>query len=277
MRPLASFFALTFAVSWACFAGVAIVARSTQASTLPATASALALLGTLAPGLIALFLTAQREGRASLARLLARIVQWRVGGRWYVFALGYLTAVRLAAAVLHRLVSGEWPAFGDEPSLVMLASVAVSTPLQAGEEIGWRGYALPRLASRLGLPRASVLVGAVVGIWHLPLFFVPGSNAGQPFLLFALGSTALSVALAWLYVRTGGSLLLAMLMHSAVNNTRRVVPTAIPGASDPWSLDAPLILWLVLALMWVGAAYFLARMPRYNQACSSSSYSRLSS
>jgi membrane protease YdiL (CAAX protease family) len=72
--------------------------------------------------------------------------------------------------------------------------------------------------------------------------------------------TALSVALEWLYWRTRGSLLLVMLMHAAVNNTKDIVPSAVPGATDSFSLGASPVGWLTVALLWIAAAYFLVRM-----------------
>jgi len=98
----------------------------------------------------------------------------------------------------------------------------LSTPVQAGEEVGWRGYALPRLAERLGLPWASVALGVIWACWHLRLFFLfDGADTfGQSFPVYLLSVTALSVAMAWLYWRTGASLLATMLLHAAVNNTK---------------------------------------------------------
>jgi membrane protease YdiL (CAAX protease family) len=74
--------------------------------------------------------------------------------------------------------------------------------------------------------------------------------------------TALSVAMAWLYWRTGGSLLLAMLLHAAINNTKDIVPSALPGATNSFSLRGSLVGWITVALLWIVAAVFLARMSR---------------
>jgi membrane protease YdiL (CAAX protease family) len=145
----------------------------------------------------------------------------------------------------------------------MAAAIVVSTWVQAGEEIGWRGYALPRLAARFGLGRASIVLGVVWACWHLPLFFLRGADTyGQSFVVYLLQVIALSVAMAWLYGRTHGSLLLVMLMHAAINNTKDIVPSAVPGATNALALSPSLVAWLTVALLWLGAGYFLVRMPR---------------
>ena len=74
--------------------------------------------------------------------------------------------------------------------------------------------------------------------------------------------TALSVAIAWLYARTNGSLLLSMLMHAAVTNSKDFVPSAVPGATNTFGLSASLVAWLTVTMLWVCAAYCLVRMPR---------------
>jgi membrane protease YdiL (CAAX protease family) len=173
-----------------------------------------------------------------------------------------MAAVKLAVALVHRVVAGSWPAFGHEQPIVILAAIIMSTPFQSGEEIGWRGYALPRLAERIGYALGSVVLGLIWALWHLPLFFLPGADKyGQSFPVWALGSTALSVALAWVYTHTNGSLLLTMVMHSAVNQTIGIVPSASASASNPFTLKASLVMWLTTVFLWVAGAYFLIRMP----------------
>ena len=222
------------------------------------------LLGVFAPGLVAVGFTAIELGAEGVARLLRRLVAWQVAPRWYMFAVGYIAVVKGAAALIYRVTVGAWPAFGREPWYVLLAATLVSTLVggQAGEEVGWRGYVLPRLASRFGLGPASVLLGAVWALWHLPLFFAPGADTfRQSFPLYLLQVTALSVALAWLYARTDGSLLLVMLMHAAVNNIKDIVPSTELTPGGPWSMGHSVVGWLTVLVMWMGATYFLATMP----------------
>ena len=257
--PLVRFFVLTYALMWACFITVAAAGIPVYAPL----GGVLVLLGTFAPSLVALWLTARTEGEGGVRALLGGVLRWRVATRWYVFALAYIPAIKLTVALAHRLAAGAWPRFGDEPWYAILAAISFSTPFQAGEEIGWRGYALPRLAARFGLGRASILLGLIWACWHLPQFFIPEADTyGQSFLVYVLQVTALSVAMAWLYARTNGSLLLVMLLHAAVNNAKDIVPSALLGATNTFGLSASLVAWLTVALLWMCAAYFLATMRR---------------
>jgi hypothetical protein len=227
----------------------------------------LLMVGTFAPSLVALGMTARDDGVRGIQALLLRVLDSSVAARWYVFAVGYMAAIKLSVAAVYRLGTGSWPPFGNEPWYTIVAAIVISTPVQAGEEIGWRGYALPRLAARFGLARASLVLGLLWACWHLPLFFVPGlGNYGQSFPLFVAGGIALSVAMAWLYANTAGSVLLAMLMHSAVNQTMGIVPTRLAKPGNPFALDTSPVTWLFAAILWITAAYFLVRMRRVNRA-----------
>jgi len=256
------FFLLTFAVTWLAWLVWTVVAPPGNAGSVDL-GDPVFLLGVFAPALVAIALTARAEGSAGVRRLLARIGRWRVGMRWYLFAIAYLATIKLVAALIHRVARGTWPAFGDTPWLLMLGAILVSTWVQAGEEVGWRGYALPRLAKHLGLGRASVLLGIFWALWHLPLFFLPGTGSdGQSFPIYLLHVTALSVAMAWLYWKTEGSLLLVMLMHASVNNTTDIVPAAVAGASDPFALSGSPVAWVTIGLSWIVAAPLLFQMRR---------------
>src|SRR5437588_1285599 len=134
-RPLLTFFALVYFTTWACF----IAARSAGALKWP-----LLILGSFTPSAFAVILTARTDGRAAVRGLLRRLLQWRVGARWYVFALTYMAAIKLAVALISRAVTGAWPPFGSYPAWYVvlatwLAAMILGGPL--GEELGWRGYA----------------------------------------------------------------------------------------------------------------------------------------
>ena len=264
---LFAFFALVYAITWGFwFAANSLAGGLAESGRLrPGLATLLFYSGVFAPALVAIAMTAYSRGSIGLRALLLPLFRWRVGLRWYVFAMTYLAAVKVASAVVHRVVAGEWPEFGWQGWFLMLAATVGSTLMggQAGEEIGWRGYALPRLTQRLGLAWASVILGVIWASWHLPLFFVPGTTTtGQSFPLYLLQVTALSVAIAWLYARTNGSLLLVMLIHAAINNTRNIVPAVARDPANPLTPAAPLLGWITAALLWIGAAYFIVQIAR---------------
>jgi len=250
------FFIVTYIVTWSLWfaAGMtpAVVPRGL-----------LFLLGTFTPGILALWFTFRSAGRDGVVALLRRLVDWQVPARWYVFAIGYIAVIKLTVALVHRVATGEWPPFGDVPWYLMIAATLGSTLVggQAGEEIGWRGFALPRLAARFGIGAASVLLGVIWASWHLPLFFVPEADKfGQSFPVYLLAVTALSVAMAWLYANTRGSLLPVMLLHAAANNMKDIVVSAEPNATNPWALSHSLVAWLTVAVLALCAGYFLLRM-----------------
>jgi len=120
---------------------------------------------------------------------------------------------------------------------------------------------LPRLAERFGLGGASLILGVIWAIWHLPLFLIEGTDTtDQSFPVFLLQVTALSVAMAWLFARSRGSLLPVMLMHAAVNNTKDIVPSAEAVAPGAWGLSHSLVAWTTVGLLWLCAVFFLFRM-----------------
>jgi membrane protease YdiL (CAAX protease family) len=254
---LLPFFALTYAIMWTAFGTVAIAQLQPRSPL----AIILIHLGAYSPSLVALWLTHRRLGGAGVRALIASLFKWQVPARYYVFAIAFYPTIKLTAALLHNLATGAWPRFGADPWYLVPVAIAFSTPFQAGEEIGWRGYALPRLTGRFGLGRASLLLGVIWGAWHLPQFFIRGGDSyGQSFVVYVLQVIALSVVMAWLYARSGGSLLLVMLLHAAVNNFKDVVPSAIPGAANTFTVSASLVGWFTLTLLWICAAYCLRDM-----------------
>jgi len=255
---LLAYFALTFAVTWGCW--ITII-RSDAAHSL--LGRFFLYVGVFSPALVSLALTFARSGAPGVRALLGRLLPVPVAARWIAFALGYLLAVKLTAALLHWLVAGQWPRFDLSEVALIPFAILLSTPVQAGEELGWRGFALPRLAARFGLARASLLLGLVWATWHLPLFYLRDADTfGQSFVLYATQVVAISVAIAMLWARARGGLLLPMLFHASVNNTKDIVPSATPGAHGVFSAHASLLGWLGTAVLWACTIAILAWMAR---------------
>lgn len=84
----------------------------------------------------------------------------------------------------------------------------------------------------------------------------------KSFPFYTLQVMAISVTIAWLYMKTRGSLFLTMLLHAAIDNTKDIVPSAVSGATSPWTLHASLVGWLTLAILWICATWFMVDMRR---------------
>jgi uncharacterized protein len=170
-----------------------------------------ALLG---PALVAIIVSALTDGEPGPRDLLGRLVRWRVGARWYAVALGLPLVLSLTAAGLHLLLGVQTSLYLGGLSFLNFVVFA----LIVGEELGWRGYAFPRMLAERSALTASLIVGALWGAWHLPTFFVPGApQYGLPFSAFVLLTVAYSVVIGWVFVNARGSVLIATLMHGAIN------------------------------------------------------------
>jgi membrane protease YdiL (CAAX protease family) len=154
------------------------------------------------------------DGRSGLKTYFSRIVRWRVGLKWYAVALFIPLVMRLAAFGLN-IASGatlspniQWPAWPD----LIIEVLIVFFLIGLGEEPGFRGFALPRLLVGRSALAASLILGVLHAIWHLPLF-VTGSES--PIIILIIISGA--VLITWLFNHTKGSVLMVMLLHASLN------------------------------------------------------------
>ncbi len=252
--PLCSYVAPAFAWSWACW-GLSPVVKA-QSSWL---ATLLMFAGSFGPSVAAAVMVANTGGRVGLRVWLSRCLQWRIGWGWFAFALLFPLVVTCVAAVLHVALGGASatsPAAGHLLMTVMNFFLILLLGGPVGEEFGWRGYALPQLQLRMGWRAASLWLGVVWGTWHLPLFFIDGtSQARIPLALFLLSVMAMSVLFAWLVNHTAGTLVAALLLHTAINFWPTVVPV-LPTELGyrPYALVVAILVVTALLLLVQGEA-----------------------
>ena len=231
------YFLLAFAFSWT-FWILTVLGGRGVIPTLPG----LMVVGTFGPMVAAVVLTARENGRPGVRSLLARVVRWRVAPVWYgVAALGPL-ALTLAAMALHVVLGGRTPSaaalVGSLPAVV-LVTVYMLVFVALGEEVGWRGYALPALQARYNALLASVILGIIWALWHLPQFFNPATlYSDLPFALFAAYLIPFTVLITWVFNSTGGSVLLAMLAHAVTNASTQLWKVLPEYSGGPESMSA---------------------------------------
>jgi uncharacterized protein len=217
-RHLILFFGAAYLLPWLCFGVPILAARGLIA--LPAPEAAFLTLATLGVCLAGIGAAAAESGRSGVRVLLAQVLRWRVRPLWYVAAL-FVPALFPAGGFLLSLALGD-PSPPAPPlqvwrSLPLLLTALVIPAIL--EEVGWRGYALPRLQRRFGALRASLILGVIWAGLHLPLWLLPDFGfADQSIPLYVVQVVAFSVVLAWLYNATGGSLLLTGVAHAAINS-----------------------------------------------------------
>jgi uncharacterized protein len=191
-------------------------------------------LGGLGPAAAALLVLRRRHGRPGMAAFRRSLTRWRVGG------LGFVLLAPLPiglGAVLLLVGTGRavWEPGGAETVLLVPVWLVGGVLFGGLEEVGWRGRLQPLLQHALHPLSAAVLVGLIWSIWHLPLFWLTGTTqAATSLATFTVGAVGLSVVLGWVWNASGGSTLLAVLLHGAVNGW---YSTAVQGLA-PGSLDA---------------------------------------
>ena len=224
LPAISAFFVLTFAWSW----GLVFCARY-AGERLPLLGELLAVASGFGPSLAALAVVAVYGGGAGLRNWLEQRLTWRrIRWRWYAVAFGLPPATMMIALALERALGGTLAASPAGGHLALAVAnfglvLLVGGPL--GEELGWRGYALPAIGFRLSWRPASLLIGGIWGLWHLPMFFIPGMpQAHVPFPLFLVSAISESAILGWLFLNTKQSIVPAMVMHTSTNAWLNILP-----------------------------------------------------
>ena len=243
-HPLVGYFTLAYALTWPWIPLVSV----SPLWGFPAV---------FGPAIAAIIVAAVSEGRTGVKDLLGRMTRWRVGVRWYAVALGLPALLALTAVSLHLLLGATTSVQLGELSALNF----VVFGLIVGEELGWRGYALPKLLAERSALSASLILGALWGAWHLPTFFIAGApQNGLPFSAFVLLTVAYSVLFAWIYLHTRGSVLIATLLHGAINLSQGFFLGGVDPARTYWLLAA--VYGVAALVVVVATGPSLLRKPR---------------
>ena len=253
---LIAYFLLAYGITW--FFSILGTPRFIPFQIPPAVVALSNILLHYGPTLAAIIVTRIEGEGAAIRRLFNGLSVWRVAAQWYVFILIFPVVIRLLAVSVDFLMGGILPVFassefatsGDNPILLFIGIL-----FQAGiaEEIGWRGYALPKLQTRYNVLVSSLMLGFAWGLWHFhPMNWSALAPVGLWYLLTTIPFT---IVFTWVYNNTKGSLLIAVLFHTASNFSDWLVPI-VPFLTPAGALR-PFI--VKCAIMWMTALLIIAR------------------
>lgn len=218
-KSLIWFFLLAMALSW--FPGF-------LAALVPEKYGGLAFFSTFGPALAALIVAAVAEGAAGIKKLLRALFQWQVKLIWYLIVLlgpaVMMVAVFLLYSPFHHGASlpdlSKWFSTLSQQAFALVVIFLFMWFTVCGEEIGWRGFALPKLQRAYHPLLASLILGAIWGVWHLPLFFTKDSMQSQMgFSYFFFATLGYSILYSWIYNGAKESVWIISLFHAANNTT----------------------------------------------------------
>lgn len=181
-----------------------------------------------------LIMTGLTLGGAGIINLLKRYLIWRVDWKWYLVAFFLIPLISFLAISLNALLTQmpidfsnvlAYEIFGPSANLLLLAvPFFLFDAIANGEEMGWRGYVLPRLQAEYSAFVASLILAVIWAIWHIPKFVTHWNTI--TFLWFTVDVIAKAILMTWMYNSTGGSLLLVTLFHSSFNTSGLLLPVA---------------------------------------------------
>lgn len=264
-----AYFGLTFAISWLAWWAMALfgIPGGSVSPDQPSPAAiglALLAVGGFAPSIAGVLMTWRHEGRAGLRELWRRCISFRLGGRAYlvVFLVPVMmSGVRIAVQVL-RGGTLSLPTPLARPVLLVGLTVQLFLFGPLSEELGWRGFAMDRLLARWGGLRSSLVLGAAHGLWHLPVFFVPGTIQqlwGNPVIDFGsfwIGTIGMTVVFTWLHLATHGSVWAAILFHLTANYASSLVWMSFDGGPVDRLVTGLSAIGAAAVLVWVGRSVF---------------------
>jgi membrane protease YdiL (CAAX protease family) len=251
-NPVPAFFVLTFAIAWSIWLPLGFFIPENPYLSLP---------GAWAPTISALILIGLIDGKEGIRKFLKRLLHWRVGLGWHLIVLFGIACIAYLSISVGKLFNIPAPELSLPNGLpremlpaflpvIFLINIFVGGPL--AEDIGWRGYILPKMREGMTSLHASILIGVIWAFWHLPYFIFPAwrSAVGNiPFFWFLLLTTSWSVLFAWVYVNTE-SILLPVLFHAAINTTLGTLGVLGQSNGDQLPLMFnTLFTWIVVAIV----------------------------
>ena len=224
--PVTWFYILAFGISWLGMISVVLASRGIASSYRPYFL-VLSIFYAIGSALAAVIVS-QAHGKRGVQNLLKGLIRWRVGIVWYIVAIvgpaALLSVAQILTTLLGFSVTIAVPQVDLSPYVIF--GLGINSLANTCEEVGWRGFALSHLQKRHNALIATLIVGVLWGLWHLPLLFLASPMSEYPFLWFTI-IVANAFIYTWIYNSTKGSILLVAIFHASGN----IVGAFITGVS----------------------------------------------
>lgn len=222
------------------------------ATLLPLPGEVIPVVMVFIPALMAIALTALSDGMAGVRSLLSKLAQWRISLKWVVIALALAFIIRLAVSLIAiglGMISTIQLRPDGPAQYVTLAVIFFVFAIP--EELGWRGYALPKMLEQYSPLIAGLTIGVLWGSLHLALLLPGMMNEGAPPLPTVLALVGGSVLFTWLYVNSGGNIVLTTLFHAA-QSFFVIVNQGIPLEQQSWLLMGVYLAFAIIIAVITG-------------------------
>ncbi len=257
------FFLLCLIISWAVWIPQAVTKLSNPQTPF-AGGSPLNMLAVWAPALSAILLLRMLKGKGGPQTLFRLIRRWRVGIQWYLFILLYPAVIWFLARAIDTVLGQSFEFtipiltyFPPEQAYMVIVALVFAFPNALGEELGWRGFALPRLQAKYNALVSSIMLGLFWAVWHIPMW-IANNIMGLDLLKLGVSTTTCAIIFTWVYNNTGGSLLLAWLFHASLTITGCFLQTSLTLTDDilKWGV-------IILIVVTAGSSHLSRKHKRY--------------
>jgi hypothetical protein len=227
-NPIASFIVITLLYSWTLWLLMILSNKGILPFKFPTN-----FLGSFGPAVGALIVTGIIQGKTGLKNILKSLINWKTPVWTYLFAIFFIIVVYIFTTGIVYLIDPTLLKLQKLPGIAEIiiyffVIAIVGGPL--GEEIGWRGFLQPELLKRFNPAITSLFIAFIWLLWHIPLFWLEGAaQAGGSIIYFAMSVFAMAFLFTLLYIKSNGSLLLAILFHTMINYVSAfIIPSILP-------------------------------------------------
>lgn len=249
LKQVSKFFVVTFVITWGLWSSSVLSARGMN---IPTFLLILSMMASFTPTITALILERKEKGKEGFKKQWKTWFHWSFSKAWLIWIPLFFFGTGIMTYFLLQLMVPDFEAVNSPPlwmtPLIFLQIFFIGGAL--GEELGWRGYAYPRLKQLMSPIKATFLLGVIWSLWHLPLFYMVGTvQSNIPMWEFMLQNTLMAFFYTGLYKRTKGSIWMMFYLHAVANTVAAVIPY--------WQNDVGRILGFLILLIGCIVLFFM--------------------